>query len=58
MSEPEPFWTDLTDAAKIERLRHTLGTLITWLERELGPAAASALLKVLHEGSQVGKEAP
>jgi hypothetical protein len=34
VSEPEAFWTDLTPVEQIERLRHTLGTLITWLERE------------------------
>jgi hypothetical protein len=51
MSQPETFWTDLPPVEQIERLRHTLGTLITWLERELGPAAAAALLRALHEGT-------
>jgi hypothetical protein len=54
---PETFWTDLTPTEQIERLRHTLGTLITWLERELGAAAASALLKALHEGVPPGDAA-
>jgi hypothetical protein len=57
MSEAETFWTDLTPTEQIERLRHTLGTLITWLERELGAAAASALLKALHEGKPPGDAA-
>lgn len=51
MSQPETFWTDLPPDEQIERLRHTLGALIAWLERELGTATASALLRALHEGT-------
>ncbi len=37
----------MTDQEKIKRLERTLGTLITWLNRELGAAGTSTLLQML-----------
>lgn len=39
----------MTQEQKIERLEKTVGTLITWLRRELGDQAVLSLLKMLNK---------
>ena len=46
----------MTDQEKIERLTKTLGTLISWLSREIGVEAATELLIMLKGEEEVSHD--